>query len=76
MEHTPKRGTCDDCSLTWDRRGNVKDVVLCPLHAAAAQLLEALERMRLWVLSDCDINEVNSIMHQARAAITAAKGDA
>ena len=38
--HTPK--TCDDCTLTWDRKHNVKDIVLCPLHAAAPKLLEAL----------------------------------
>lgn len=40
MEHTPK--TCDDCSLTWDRKSNPKDIVLCPLHQAAPALLSAL----------------------------------
>lgn len=42
--HTPK--TCDDCTLTWDRKNNVKDIVLCPLHRAAPKLLEALEALR------------------------------
>ena len=38
-----KQSTCDDCSLSWDRKFNVKDIVLCPLHAAAPDLLAALE---------------------------------
>lgn len=41
MTHTPK--TCDDCHVTWDRKYNVKDIVLCPLHKSAPALLEALE---------------------------------
>ena len=38
-----KHKTCDNCSLTWTRDHNVKDIVLCPLHAAAPVLLAALE---------------------------------
>lgn len=41
--HTPK--TCDDCTLTWDHKHNVKDIVLCPLHRSAPKLLEALEKI-------------------------------
>jgi hypothetical protein len=38
-----KRRTCDDCNPLWDRKLNVKAIQLCPLHAAAPALLEALE---------------------------------
>ena len=50
--HTPQHSarqagrtfqTCSDCSLTWDRTYSPKDIVLCPLHAAAPKLLAALE---------------------------------
>lgn len=36
--------TCDDCTLTWDRQNNVKDIVLCPKHAATDDLLAALKQ--------------------------------
>ena len=45
------------------------------LPTTNADLLAALEGLRLWVLSDHDINEVNGLMDAARAAIKAAKGD-
>jgi hypothetical protein len=45
-KHTPKRRTCDDCNPLWDRKLNVKAIQLCPLHAAAPKLLEALEGLR------------------------------
>ena len=37
--------TCDTCSVTWDRKMNLKDILLCPLHAAAPDLLAALEQL-------------------------------
>ncbi len=43
MEHTKTRTTCDDCNPLWDRKLNVKSIQLCPLHAAAPELLKALE---------------------------------
>ena len=56
---------------------------LCPLHAAAPELLKALERLipTLSVDCDCEENEAGDIegdcaFCQARAAIEAAKGDA
>ena len=73
MEHTPKRGTCDDCEVNWDRKGNVKTVVLCPLHTAAPALLEALETLTPpnWSLND----PLRRKYANARAAIKLAKGD-
>jgi len=38
-----KAKTCDNCSVTWDHKMNLKDIVLCPLHHAAPELLAALE---------------------------------
>ncbi len=38
-----KRRTCDHCSVTWDRKGNVKDIVLCSFHAITPDLLKVLE---------------------------------
>ncbi len=46
------------------------------LIASAPALLEALEAFRFWMLSGHNVNEVNGLMDQARAAIEAAKGDA
>ena len=37
--HTPN--ICEACSVTWARRGRIKHVLLCPLHAAAPDLLAA-----------------------------------
>ena len=78
MEHTPK--TCDDCSLTWDRKGNVKDIMLCPFHRATPALLEALEKIHFEVdgaylgrpASAANIRYIEGL---ARAAIKQAKGD-
>ena len=36
---------CDNCSVSWTRDHNVKDIVLCRLHATAPALLAALERL-------------------------------
>ncbi len=76
-KHTPR--TCDDCGVTWDRKHNLKDIVLCPLHAAAPELLEALEALvkahpggderDMCVGTEC-------LCHKARATIKAARGDA
>jgi hypothetical protein len=74
MEHTPGPKwyiTELNDGIQWLTDG---DFGMYP--AAAPELLEALEGLRLWVLGDCDINKMNSIMDQARAAIKAAKGDA
>ena len=81
MAHTPK--TCDDCSLTWDRQHNPKDIVLCPLHATAPALLEALEAQGHilqesgeWHATGCTSSVACSTWcEQARAAIEAAKGE-
>ena len=40
--------TCDNCSVTWTRDHNVKDIILCPLHAAAPDLLAAMESFELY----------------------------
>ncbi len=50
MTHTcSKQHTPEGCHLTWDRKNNVKDIVLCPMHAAAPELLEALRQIAdLW----------------------------
>ncbi len=41
-KRTPK--TCDDCEVTWDRKHNLKDIVLCPKHRATDDLLAVLKR--------------------------------
>jgi hypothetical protein len=77
MEHTPKRGTCDDCEVNWDRKGNVKDIVLCPLHAAAPDLLAALEHVNTTldnIIGDSELLEtyLPLLLQDVRTAI--AKG--
>ena len=68
------RETCDDCSLTWDRKGNVKDIVPCKLHASAPALLEALEAL---TPPDWSLNDPMSLKYgKARAAIEATKENA
>ena len=61
---------CRDCAEGWDGVESL-GVALCPLHAAAPELLEALESM----LFDhaCDIHNCPSGA-KARAAIAKAKG--
>ena len=75
MEHT----TCDNCEVSWDRQHNIKDIVLCPLHAAAPELLKALEE---WSAPYIDYyvgfieSGITERLERTRAAIKAAKGDA
>ena len=45
--------TCDNCTLTWDRKNNVKDIVLCPLHRDAPDLLAALKEIRFTAAAWC-----------------------
>src|SRR5690349_19524274 len=73
-------GTCRYCGSlnvsnvrTWCPACNYKPDTLCPLHAAAPTLLEALEYMERWATQNgaqCPYG-----LKQARAAIRAAKGE-
>lgn len=84
--HTPR---CNDCHVVTGL-GTIDGATLCPLHAAAPALLEALERVQHWSLNGgcwCgDQADGNLPMpskesahdtdcQKARAAIRAAKGD-
>lgn len=70
--HTPG-STCNDCGNGLGRNSTV---YLCPLHAAAPALLEALERMEWEFTRTAAPNGENlSIIAEARAAIALAKGD-
>jgi len=42
--HTPHEEWCHDCAEGWDDVRSL-GVALCPLHAAAPALLEALEKI-------------------------------
>jgi hypothetical protein len=82
-KHTPKRGTCGDCEVNWDRKGNVKTVVLCRFHTAAPELLKALETNTVYLEAVYDTlpslaaaRQGAGLIKQAHAAIKAAKGDA
>lgn len=72
-----KPKTCVNCTLTWTREHNVKDVVLCPLHASAPDLLAALERIQQRctgsALYGLTIKEVVMIESLAGAAIAKAQ---
>ena len=66
-----KPTTCENCSLTWTRDHNVKDIVLCPLHAAAPALLAALEHIA--EICDTHTPALHPLRDIARAAIAQAK---
>ena len=63
--------TCDNCSVTWDRKMNLKDIVLCPFHTAAPDLLAAREKFTVNDLSDERVRY--GLLIGARAAIARAK---
>ncbi len=80
MEQTPKTphlsATCPVCGTTGYEANQP-----CPLHAAAPELLKALEAcrseiMRTAVLYADKIRTEMNPVHMADAAIKAAKGDA
>ena len=82
-----KRAICKDCECQWDRKGNVKAIVLCEAHTAiTAQrdaLLEALEaaiahlpRCHWHSTGDSHCGPLGLCpWEQARATITAVRGD-
>ncbi len=78
---TDRRKTCDDCEVNWGRKGNIKTIVLCPLHAVTPKLLKALKAVM--PLAQTGFSAMSrqtsgqqAILRQARVAIEDAEGDA
>lgn len=43
---TCQQFTAEGCSVEWDRQGNVKRISYCPLHEAAGQMRDLLQRIK------------------------------
>ena len=86
-KHTPGRVVLFDpadgedgvlvCECTFQMINRQVRFTYCPLHAAAPELLEALEDLYYWILQDYPLGagEPQPRLAKARAVVKAAKGD-
>lgn len=65
---SPQAQECG-CGFSWDRKGNVKDIVFCPLHSAAGEMLKSIKDL----LSYADSTPI-TIQDQAAKLISRAEG--
>lgn len=68
---------CDNCSPDWDRKGGVKRIVLCPIHATTQDLLKYLKQCVAFLDKEMDpINEWGNreAMIKIKAVIACAEG--
>ena len=71
-EDRPDRATTMDCGCDYDP--DMNSIVWCPLHAAALQVVAALEGLEVALRLNYGVGSLNRLLADARAALAAARG--